>query len=300
MTTTEDLCGFEARLLTELRDRVEPVTATSPTPARTSLKRWRTGPAKPTLRPRLVVVALMVATLALVVAPSLLAPHRSSAFAVTQLADGRIHVTVASDFDESARLQDELAEVGVDVDVLRLSAHPRLVGTIELVPLGEHGVSAAGAEGLEAARGEFWVDPTLFRGTVEVLIYASPEDGEDWQAAPSIFHPGEPLGGLPCALEGPMDTATLERFARQVGISRFEWLPAPTSRDEDSMPVNPTSERLAGDVMAASMASPEELRVIVSPPTVVGGSPASPPSMDLGVHTGEQAVCTPELAARWR
>jgi len=297
MSTTEDLRGFEARLLTELRGLVDPMAEASPAP--TPLGRWRMGPARPTVRRRLVVVALMMATLALVVAPSLLAPHRSSAFAVTQLADGRIHVEVASDFDQSARLQAELADVGVAVDVLRLSAHPRLVGTIELVPLGEAGISAAGAAGLEVGRGEFWVDPRLFRGSVEVLIYASPEDGEHWQASPSIFYPDEPLGGLPCALEGPVDTATLERYARQVGISRFEWLVPPPTHDQGSFEVDRPSERPAGDVLAASMMSPEELRVTVAPPAA-GGTSASPPSMDLGVHTGEQAVCTPELAARWR
>lgn len=299
MNTTEELNGFEARLLTELRTLVEPAAAESP--ARTPSSRWSAGPARLPLRPRLVIAALIVATLALVVAPSLLAPRQSSAFAVTQLADGRIHVTVASDFDQSSRLQAELAEVDVDVEVVRLSAHPRLVGTIELVPLGERGNSPSGAAGLEAGRGEFWVDPSRFRGSVELLIYASAEQGQKWQAAPSIFYPDEPLGGLPCSLEGPMDTATLERYARQVGISRFEWLQGPTGHDEGSFQVESTSDRPPGDVVAASMMSPDELRVIVAPPAAVEeGSPTRRPSMDLGVHTGEPVVCTPELGARWR
>lgn len=296
MNTTEDLPGFEARLLTELRTLVEPAAEAVPAPSRPT--RWSVATA---VSPRgRLVFGLVAAVVALIVLPSVVAPDRSSAFALTQLPDGRVHVTVAAEFDESKSLQRELAEVGVEVQIEHLTAHPRLVGTIELIPLGPGGVSAAGAEGLDAGKGEFWIDPSRFRGSVELLIYARSDRGQSWQAAPSIFHPDEPLGGLPCAMDGPLDTATLERFAAQVGISRFEWLSQPAFDGRGSQ-VDRTSKRPAGDVVAASMKSADELRVIVRPPgaPLREGAPIRP-SMDRGLHTDEQPVCTPELAARWR
>lgn len=302
MNTTDELSGFEARLLTELRALVEP--AANEVPALSRPTGWlraiaaRPVPAVASRRGRLV-VGLVAAVLALSVLPSLVAPDRSSAFALTQLADGRIHVIVAADFDESQRLQRALEEVGVKVQIERLAAHPRLVGTIELVPLGPGGMSAAGAEGLEAGKGEFWIDPSRFGGSVELLIYATTDRGQSWQAAPSVFHPDEPLGGLPCAMEGALDTATLERFAAQVGISRIEWLPQPALGGRDFQ-LERTSKRPAGDVVAATMKSADELRVIVRPPGAPVREGALRPSMDLGLHTGEQPLCTAELAARWR
>lgn len=297
MNTTDELSDFEARLLTELRTLVEP--GAQEVPARPRPTRWWPVAAVVSPRPRLV-VGLAAAVLALSLLPSLVAPDHSSAFALTQLPDGRVHVVVAADFDESQRLQRKLAEVGVEVQIEHLAAHPHLVGTIELVPLGPGGVSAAGAEGLEAGKGEFWIDPSRFRGSVELLIYARADRGQSWQAAPSVFHPDEPLGGLPCAMDGALDTATLERFAAQVGISRIEWIPQPTLDGRDSQ-VHRTSKRPAGDVAAAMMKSADELRVIVRPPGAPVREGASiRPSMDRGLHTDEQPACTPELAARWR
>jgi len=293
MNTTEELSGFEARLLDELQALVEPTSTQAPAPSRPS-RWWTTGTALPP-RGRLV-VGLAVAVMGLLVAPSLVAPQRSAAFAVTRLADGRVYVRVASDFDQANRLERELADVGVEVRIEHLRAHPRLVGTIELLPLGPGGASAAGAQGLELGKGEFWIDPASYRGSVELLIYVTADKGESWQAAPSIFHPDEPLGGLPCAVEGALDTATLERYANQVGITRFEWITRP-GVGANSFEASRSPKRLAGDVVGASMKSPSELRVVVQPP---GGGAAPRASMDLGLHTGGQSACTPELAGRWR
>ena len=297
MNTTEELSGFEARLLAELRTLVEPVADTVPARSRPT-RRWSIAASLPP-RGRLI-AGLVAAVVALTVLPSVLAPRGSAAFAVTRLTDGRVHVTVNSDFDQSRRLERELSAVGVVVEIQRLTAHPRLVGTIELVPLGPGGVSAAGAEGLEVGKGEFWIDPSRFSGSVELLIYVAADRGRSWQAAPSVFHPDEALGGLPCAIDGALDTATLERFANQEGITRFEWvlLSEPGGRDFQA---NRTSARPVGDVAAAMMKSTGELRVIVRPPGGQAGPGSSlRPSMDLGLHTGAQPVCTPELASRWR
>lgn len=292
MNTTEDLSGFEARLLAELRTLVDP--AGGKQPARPLRPRpWSLAAVLPPRR-RLI-AGLVAAVVAAMVLPSVLAPHRSSAFALSQLADGRVHVTVAADFDQSTRLERALADSGVKVQIEHLRAHPRLVGTIELVPSGPGGVSAAGSEGLEVGKGEFWINPSRFRGSVELLIYAAADRGQLWQAAPSVFHPDEPLGGLPCAVDGALDTAILEHYANQVGISRFEWMMAPGPGGSGSQ-VKRSSTRPAGDVAAAQMKSADELRVIVRPP----GEASIRPGMDLGLHSGGQPACTPELAARWR
>jgi hypothetical protein len=134
------------------------------------------------------------------------------------LPSGRIHVKVAPDFDQATRLQRAPRDAGIKVKVIPITAHPQLVGTIEFP------AHQLDPRGVERAKGEFWIDPAQFTGTVEVLIYVAPEPGEAWQQAPSVFHPDQPLGGLPCARPGPMDTATLEHFARQVAITQFRWL----------------------------------------------------------------------------
>jgi hypothetical protein len=172
--------------------------------------------------PRWALATLGVALVALAVSVglNLRAPREPtpSAFAMSVLPNGRIHVKVAADFDQATRLQRELRDAGVKVKVIRITADPQLVGTIEFP------AHQLDPRGVERAKGEFWIDPARFTGTVEVLIYVTPKPGEEWQQAPSVFHPDQPLGGLPCARPGPMDTATLEHFARQVGITEFRWL----------------------------------------------------------------------------
>jgi hypothetical protein len=175
----------------------------------------------------LAVVAL-VAAVAAFLAPSDPGP---AAFALARLPDGRVHVTVAPDFDQAERLQRALRDAGVKVKVITITSHPMFVGTIEFP---SHQLDP---RGVRRGKGEFWLDPARFRGTVEMLVYVAADPGEEWQQAPSVFHPAEPLGGLPCAVDGPIDPAILERQARSVGLRHLRWrveASDPTAREVPS------------------------------------------------------------------
>jgi hypothetical protein len=265
--------------------------------ARPEQPRWRPPASRGLPRWALATLVVAVVALTVIVGLNLRAPREAapSAFAMSVLPSGRIHVKVAPDFDQAMRLQQELRDAGIKVKVIRITAHPQLVGTIEFP---SHQLDP---RGVERAKGEFWIDPAQFTGTVEVLIYVAPKPGEAWQQAPSVFHPDQPLGGLPCARPGPMNTATLEDFARQVGITQFRWLVTagdPTAREVrlEQRPGRPN-----GDVEAAMLRSPTLLEVTVRPADLVARYGHAPqPSMNLNLHEAAEPRCTPRLAARWQ
>jgi len=233
---------------------------------------------------------------AVLLAPTIVATNRSgsSAFALEVLSDGRIHVRVAADLDDGHRLQQELQGAGVKADIMAIESHPMLVGTIEFP---QHQLPP---EGVERGKGEFWIDPATFDGTIEILIHVAPDPGKDWIQAPSVFHPEEPLGGLPCAISGPIDTATLERRAQEVGITKFVWLVTEGDPGASQRNVERASERPEGEVEHAERIGPEKLRVGVRTAAVVDRfGHAGPPPMNLTVHESAEPSCTPELAARW-
>ena len=265
--------------------------------ARPRQRRWRPLASRGRPRWALAVLGVALAAFAVIVGLNLLAPRESgsSAFAMSVLPDGRIHVKVASDFDQATRLQRELRDAGVKVQVIPITADPQLVGTIEFP------AHQLDPRGVERAKGEFWIDPARFTGTVEVLIYVTPEPGEEWRQAPSVFHPGQPLGGLPCARPGPMDTATVERFARQVGITQFRWLVMasdPTAREGR---LAERSGRPDGEVESAMLRSPTLLEVTVRPAELVARYGHAPqPSMNIILHEATEPRSSPRLAARWR
>lgn len=189
----------------------------------------------------------------------------------------------------------ELREAGIKVKVIPITAHPLIVGTIEFP---SHQLDP---RGVERAKGEFWIDPAQFTGTVEVLIYVAPKPGEAWQQAPSVFHPDQPLGGLPCARPGPMGTATLEHFARQVGITQFRWLVTAGDPTAHEVRLEERSGRPDGEVESAMLRSPTLLEVTVRPAELVARhGHAHQPSMNINLHEAQEPRCTPQLAARWR
>jgi hypothetical protein len=292
MRETQELTGFEQRLLVELRTVVSE-RALESTPKRS----WRDLSLPPrSLRRWAILVPVAAAVLVAVLGgPTIVAPsdRGSSAYAVEVLGDGRIHVKVAADFDEGKRLERELRQAGVSIEVISVPSHPRLVGTIEFP---QHQLAP---KGIEAGHGEFWIDPARFTGTVEVLVNVAADPGEEWRQAPSVFHPDEPLGGLPCAISGALDTATLERYARGVGITKFSWWIL-EGDPKASRNVVRADKRPEGEVEHAELVAPSKLRVGVRPTSAIARyGHAAAPSMNLNVHESPQPGCTPELAARW-
>lgn len=295
MHETKELGSFEEKLLVELKGVVgKGRQAASPsTPARG----YRGLPASAPLRRWALLVPVgVIVVVVLVLGPAIVTPEgsRSSAFAVSVLDDGRIYVKVATDFDEGERLQEELERAGVKAEVIAIESHPALVGTIEFP---QHQLPE---EGVERGKREFWIDPSQFGGTVEVLIHTATGPGQEWSQSPSVFHPDEPLGGLPCALAGPMDSATLERYARSVGITRFDWSVLEGDPEGASRTIEPRSIRPPGDVEHAERVAPDKIRVGVRPPAAIERyGHASTPSMNLNVHESPEPSCSADLAARW-
>ncbi|MBW3548680.1 MAG: hypothetical protein KY452_11170 [Actinobacteria bacterium] len=300
--TTDELPGFEERLLSELRQVVEERQSAS---ADTTTPRFARRP--PSIPPRRRLPVLAAAALALLLAVGVIgiaAPRSSDAstYSMETLPSGQIHVVLAPDFDEAERLRAELEDAGVTVQPGTIAAAPALVGAIEILPLGTHGWPGAASkpDGLEVGDGEFWIDPQRYQGSVELLVYVAPPPGEPWQQAPSVFHPEEPLGGLPCSLDGPLTTEPLEAAARQVGIEKFNWLAEAGDPTGDEVHLDESAERPDGEVLAASLRAPGELEVLVRPTALVERfGHVGPPSMSLNLHDAEQPVCTPQLAARW-
>ncbi len=301
--TTDELPGFEQRLLSELRQVVEerqgrPGDSTAPTVP----DRRASIPA----RRRLVVPA--AAALALLLAAGVIGiavPRSSDAatYSMETLPSGRIHVVLDPDFDEAERLRAELQDAGVTVHPVTITAAPALVGAIEILPLGQHSGPAAASkpEGLEVGDGEFWIDPQRYDGSVELLVYVAPPPGQPWQQAPSVFHPDQPLGGLPCSSDGPLTTGRLEAAARQVGIEKITWLVEAGDPTGEEVPLEERTQRPDGEVAAASLRAPGELEALVRPTALVERfGHLQRPSMSLNLHHGAgEPACTPELAARW-
>lgn len=295
MTQTDELAPSGRQPLAEVTaamDKEE--TALSPRARRA----WPTPP-----MPVWILVPVVLATVAIaVLVLALVAPEPSKpTFAVSDLAGGRLHVTVAPSFDDVTGLQRALEKRGMEVEVVRVVAHPRLAGTVELLPLRADGQGLSGKkDGMEMGHGEFWVDLSRFKGRTEVVVYAEARrSGEEWQQAPSVFHPEEPLGGLPCALNGPLDSATLEQEARHAGIHQFKWL-VQTDVSEEAFDAIEQETRPDGEIVDATLYGPGMLRGIVRPAALVkrlGHLP--PPSMSLNATDHEEPSCTPQLAERW-
>ncbi len=299
--TTEELPGFEERLLSELRQVVEERQRGRP-----GTTAPRLAPRPPSIPPRrrllVPAAAALVVLAAGVVGIVVPGSSHASTYSMETLPSGRIHVVLAPDFDEAERLRDELENAGVTVQPVTITAAPALVGAIEILPLGQHGwsVTASKPDGLEVGDGEFWIDPQRYEGSVELLVYVAPRPGEPWQQAPSVFHPDEPLGGLPCSLDGPLTTEALEAAARQVGIERFTWLAQAGDPTGNEVRLDESAERPEGEVAAAMLRAPGKLEVFVRPTDVVERfGHVGPPSMNLNLHGTEEPACTPELAARW-
>jgi hypothetical protein len=244
-----------------------------------------------------VAAALAVSLSWMAVGPS--APRPAAAFTVRVEHDGRIHVRMHQGFDQASRLADELRSAGVDVRVLPRSADPVLVGMVEFP---SHQLDEVG---VELGTREFWIDPDRFDGQIEMLVYVAAEPGEVWQQAPSVFHPDEPLGGLPCALDGPLTTDELQRRARSVGIDRFSWTILQAPDANGSMfgypaHVGETDPAPVGQVLEAHRLGPDRLEVSVMPPEVVAEvGPTPTPTMSLNLDQAPEPACTADLRDRW-
>ncbi len=226
------------------------------------------------------------------VGTTLLNSDSDPAYALTELGDGTIRVEVYPDFDDVDGLENDLANAGVDAEVVSLRAHPDLVGIVEVA---SHDNEAAGA--LEIDGNEFVVEVRSLVGPIEILVY-SPAGNSDYQASPSIFAAGQPLAGLHCTYtEGPLGTADLEQAAIEAGIEEFSWTWfGELDEDTGEIATETHNTRPEGSVSGAQMRNDDQLDVFVSETE----KPAADwIEMTDGTHDRNRPDCTPELAARW-
>ncbi len=268
-----------------------------------------TRPDAPTLRPvelsanrrpaarrrplRLAVAAAAIFTLA-AVAVTMFSSETSSVFAISETADGLIHVNVldpTAGVGDGNALARDLRDRGIDADVATVAASPSMVGRVELGTVGGplDGI-VSGADGTVGVF-EWTIDPTRFDGTLLVTIYVQGEDGEAFGAAESIFEPGEKLGGLHCALGEPMRAADVGRYLNQVGMTPIWSVVTPTDDPQitnwEIVDLVPAGIVLSGHAVNDTTAEFTVLRdgTTLSQPIVgeISGTP-----------------CTPDAASPWR
>jgi len=241
-------------------------------------------------------MAAAIPAVALIATAGLIATNDSDnpTYALTEQPDGMIHVEVFPDFDDVDSLESDLKEAGLEVVVVQLRAAPSLEGVVEVA---SHDNEASGA--IEFQGGQFAIDTAAVDGEIEILIYSSTKPGDDYQASPSVFAPGQVFEGLHCAYPNtPLTTADFEARAIEAGISNFTWT---SFGDIDpvtgSVDVTDYDEQPGGVVTGAQMKNADTMEVFID---LDSQTPAATTiSMNDGTHYRSILNCTPELAARW-
>lgn len=288
MTSTEELPGFEARLLAELREVVKAGDVDMAQPLPPASRRLGRGVA-------LVAAAAVLAVLAVVV-PAVVDDDIQPALAVRTLPDGSVEVIVAEHFDDPARLQQELVDRGIAVEISEVAGSPGTVGTLSHVFAPE---DAPGVEVRRGSRGHVWefvIDPQRFTGVIGLEVVRAGQPGEHLYARHDAFADGEPLAGLPCALGWPIASEALADAAQQAGLT-VNWITL-TKVNDDRWSGKDAAQRPDGLVFSAHLETLETLQVTVLPPDI---KPQGLPAQDWqNAGAGYSSQCTPEVTQRWR
>lgn len=216
------------------------------------------------------------------------------AFAVMQQPNGLIEVEIFPELDEVDDLERALGDVGLEATIVNLAAHPSLVGVVEVTG---HENQSNGS--MRSDDGTFMIDPSQVTGPVEVLVYSDAGDAQ-YQAAPSVFSPGQELAGLHCAYDDrPLTTEALEQHATAAGIANIEWwIFGEMNADTFEVEADVFDDRPDGFVDGAHLIDEDTLTVFA---TIDNERPAAQSIvMYDGTHSESDPECTPELAARWR
>jgi hypothetical protein len=149
-------------------------TAVSPTPhiavtARSTpftRRRWK---------PLLAVAAALVA-LGVAIGSSSVG-HPARAYAVSQGADGLIHVNVLAGFRDGEALARDLRSRGIRTRVVKAPAAPSQVGKVMLSAEGPSaGIKTAAPDG-EIGVFDWTIDPALFTDTMTITVFVEPKAG---------------------------------------------------------------------------------------------------------------------------
>lgn len=215
------------------------------------------------------------------------------AFAVTQQPNGIVEVEVFPELDDVDDLEEALADVGLEATIVNLASHPSLVGVVEVTG---HENQSNGS--MRSDDRTFTIDASQVTGPIEVLIYSDAR-GARYQAAPSVFSPGQELAGLHCAFDDrPLTTEVLEERANAAGIVDIEWwIFGETDPETFEIEADKFDDRPEGFVDGAHLIDEGTLTVFA---TIDDDRPAAQSIvMHDGTHRESNPECTPELATGW-
>lgn len=241
-------------------------------------------------------MAAAVPAVALIATAGLIANNDSDSptYALTERPDGTIHVEVYPDFDDVDSLENDLKQAGLEVVVIQLRAAPSLEGVIEV---SSHANETSGA--IEFQEGQFAIDTAAVDGEIEILIYSPTTPGDDYQASPSVFAPGQTFEGLQCAYPTtPLTAADFEARAIAAGVSNINWTSfSDIDPETGSVEVTEYDEQPGGVVSGAQMRNADTMDVFIDLDSQTPAATAI--SMSDGTHYRSIPSCTPELAASW-
>jgi hypothetical protein len=217
--------------------------------------------------------------------------HPARAYAVSQGADGLIHVNVLAGFRDGEALARDLRSRGIRTRVVKAPAAPSQVGKVMLSAEGPSaGIKTAAPDG-EIGVFDWTIDPALFKDTMTITIYVEPKAGQRIERNVDLFGPGEKLAGLQCALGEPVRATDVARYLGRVGLAA-KWSLVTTTADPsvgtwvevDSIPKGIVLQAYLWDSATAMF---EVLK---------DGEPITPAMTQRLSY----AACTPEAAAPWK
>jgi hypothetical protein len=246
MTRTDELPPFETRLLAELTTVVEERRLAAQPHAVEPLATRRS---RPRLRLAAASVAVIAAAVGIVAVPGL-SGGSSQAFAIRELPNGLIEVSVQRDILDGSALEGELRAFGVDVSIVAVPSSPSAVGRVQGIegPLAadEEPGFAWGPDGSDLA---FSIDPAVFRGQLVLHLGVEAAPGERYLASEEVFEPGEVLGGLHCALGTPLRAEDLLPYLERLGLDATWEIASPVAGEPDSLMSEAVTEVPNGEVL---------------------------------------------------
>ncbi len=263
----EDLTGFEARLLAQLKEVVAERRHTRDRDAVVTPRpqqRWR---------PAIVTAATAVA--ALVAGALIMYQPSSPAWAVVPLPDGSVQVTMSDDFEDPEALVSQLRTHGIEVTVLPvLPSSADLVGQVDFAgPLEDEPGLDVRSRGMRGAT-QFIVDPATFAGTIELHVAAEATMAD-------AFAPSEILHDLPCRPDELLLPGEVEDAASAAG-AQVLWRTV-----EADGTIRPASTRPEGRVHVATVSRAAQPPITALEVTVLPPGVAPPATPRFGCAAGE-------------
>lgn len=233
--------------------------------------------------------AAAVAALLIVVGPA--TDRGSVAYAVREFPDGGIEVVIDDELD-GERLPATLRAYDIDVVYDTEPVSPSLIGAVSgKGPMQDQDEGVFEWASPSQGHDGFVIDPARFRGSFYILVSRQAQPGERYVASADAFAPGEVLAGLPCVLDGPLDTDRLARELEKVGQIPA-WNVLGHDADGDVTP--------QGEVLHVYGIDADTLEVTVRLDGDTTPHDASPYLTGGSWAPGLEVVCTDEIIDRWR